>query len=232
MSGLRKRWYVRGAAAGAATLLLAGCGAADSGTGTGAGTDTGEDAKAAWIDQSRMRTVLPDAPAMPGWTMTGPVSTTPMTDRATKNLICPNKSKTGCERARFLGSVTFRRADDKAEARFWVVTYQEERDADLAYDGLWKDTWSKGGTRSVDIGTPGAERGATGGAAGRHAEGFTAQIRVGTVILWVGSTAATDAKGVADPAAKDFAKDVTAMFAERAQQAQNGEEPSSVLDAA
>ncbi|WP_406452092.1 hypothetical protein OG782_17775 [Streptomyces sp. NBC_00876] len=226
MSGLRKRWYVRGAAAGAAALLLAGCGAADSGAGAG------EDAKAAWIDQSRMRTVLPDAQAMPGWTTTGAASTTPMTDRMTKNLICPNKSKTGCERARFLGSVTFRRDDDKAEARFWVVTYQEEQDADFAYDSLWKDTWSKNGTRNVDIGTVGAERGATGGTAGRHAEGFTAQVRVGTVILWVGGSAATDAKGVADPADKDFAKDATAMFAERAQQAQNGEEPSAALAAA
>ncbi|MEU1469490.1 hypothetical protein ABZ434_14850 [Streptomyces sp. NPDC005761] len=226
MSGAGRRWHIRGAAA-AAALLLAGCGGSDD-SGSSAGT---ADAKAAWIDQTTMRTVLPDARAMPGWKAAAEISTTPMADRRTKSLICPGRNKTGCERARFLGSVTFRRADDKAEARFWVVTYQEERDADLAYDTLWKDTWGKTGTHSVDIGTVGAERGATGGTAGRHAEGFTAQIRVGTVILWVGSTAATDAEGVPDPAAKDFAEDVTAMFAERAQQAQNGEEPSSALDA-
>ncbi|WP_393059184.1 hypothetical protein [Streptomyces sp. LN549] len=221
MSGLRKRWCMR-SAAGAAALLLAGCGGSDSGSSSGAA----EDAKAAWIDQSRMRTVLPDAQAMPGWKATAALSTTPMSDPMTKKLICPNVTQTGCERARFLGSVNFRRDDDRAETRFWLVTYQEERDADLAYDILWKDTWGKNGTQNVDIGTVGAERGATGGAAGRHADGFTAQIRVGTVILWVGSSAATGAAG------KDFAKDVTAMFAERAQQAQNGEEPSSALDAA
>ncbi|MFJ2090618.1 hypothetical protein ACIOEW_15330 [Streptomyces sp. NPDC087901] len=226
MSGLRKRWYVRGAAAGAAALLLAGCGASDTGSGSGSGTGTGEDAKAAWIDQSSMRTVLPDVRAMPGWKTTEAPSTAPLTERLRKSLICPNKSNTGCERARFLGSVSFRRDDDRAETRFWMVTYQDERDADLAYDILWKDTWGKNGTENVDIGTVGAERGATGGTAGRNADGFTAQIRVGTVILWVGSSAAT---GSAD---KDFAKDVTAMFAERAQQAQNGEEPSSALDAA
>ncbi|MFI6861280.1 hypothetical protein ACIBKZ_15475 [Streptomyces sp. NPDC050421] len=215
MSGLRKRWCVRSGAAGVVALLLAGCGGPESGS--------AEDAKAAWIDQSRMRTVLPDAQAMPGWKTTAALSTAPMSDRMRKKLICPNATQTGCERARFLGSVSFRRDDDRAEAQFWLVTYQNERDADLAYDILWKDTWGKNGTENVDIGTVGAERGATGGTARRNTDGFTAQVRVGTVILWVGSSAAT---GTAD---KDFAKDVTAMFAERAQQAQNGEKPSSAL---
>ncbi|MFD4941550.1 hypothetical protein ACFVYE_12530 [Streptomyces sp. NPDC058239] len=211
---------VRAAAAACATLLLAACGG-------GADAGSGGDAKAAWLAEDQVKAVLPDQAAMPGWQVTERPASGSMDTKLMVSQFCPGAGTQGCERSRFFGSAAFRRDDDKAEARFWLLTYQDELDAKAAYEVLWRDAWRKSGTENVDLGTVGRQRAASAGPAGRHGEAVTGQIRVGTAILWIGASGSTVAPDRLD---KDFPKRIAALFAERAQQAQNGDKPSAALD--
>lgn len=209
---------VRATAAACATLLLAACGGADAGS--------GGDTKAAWLAEDQVKAVLPDQAAMPGWQVTERPTSGSMDTKMMESQFCPGAGTQGCERSRFFGSTAFRRDDGKAEARFWLLTYQDELDAKAAYEVLWRDAWHKSGTENVDLGTVGKQRAASAGPAGRHGEAVTGQIRVGTAILWIGASGSTVA---ADRLDKDFPKHIAALFAKRVQQAQNGEKPSAAI---
>ncbi|MEE1739911.1 hypothetical protein [Streptomyces sp. BE147] len=209
-----RRWSVRCAAAGAAALLLTGCG----------GGDKGSDGKATALDKSQVAALLPDQDAMPGWKRSGDSSTAPMNDLAKSN-ICPNKGHAGCEDSSYMGSVSFEREDREAAVRFWLVAFEDEKAADAAYDVLWKATARTNGGEKADLGTVGDERDARTGPQGYSgAHSVTGQIRVGTTVLWAATDAPSEAK-----LDKGLAKDLAALFAQRSQQAQDGDEPSAGL---
>ncbi|MFD9499551.1 hypothetical protein [Streptomyces sp. NPDC060035] len=206
-----KRWQARCAAAGAAALLLVGCGG-------------DADAKATPLDEAQVASVLPDPAALPGWDRTEDPSTAPMNKTARRSF-CTTAGNKGCEQSLFMGSVSFVREDENARARFWMVAYKNEKAARNAYDVLWKNTARTAGRGKADLGPVGARRNAVSGAQGYGGSyALTGQIRVGTALLWVASDART--KDMFD---KDLTKDLAALFSDRAQQAQDGTKPTAAL---
>ncbi|MGW4234406.1 hypothetical protein ACWEF9_34925 [Streptomyces sp. NPDC004980] len=202
------RWAV---AAGAAALLLAGCGGDAEG-------------KATALDKAQVTSVLPDKDALAGWDLMEDSSVAPMNDLARRNF-CASAGNKGCEDSLFMGSASFIREDEQSRARFWMVAYEDEKAAEAAYDVLWKNTARTAGRDEADLGPVGARRDAVGGPVGYDGSyGITGQIRVGTALLWVASDARSEKK-----LDKDRAKDLAALFSDRAQQAQNGDEPSAKL---
>ncbi|MGW8889834.1 hypothetical protein [Streptomyces sp. NPDC055749] len=198
------------AAAVAAGLLLAGCGG-----------DT--DDRATALDEAQVASVLPDEGSMPGWKHTEKAATSPMNDLMRSNL-CANKGNKGCEESLFMGTVSFRNEKEKAGARFWMIAYKDEKAAEAAYDTLWKHTARTTGPKKADLGQPGAQRDARLGTQYGGALSVTGQIRVGTAVLWMGSDALSE-----EAPDKELTKDLAALFSERAQRAQNGDEPSAKL---
>ncbi|WP_328911166.1 hypothetical protein OG230_17505 [Streptomyces sp. NBC_00234] len=199
----------RGVAAGAALLLLAGCG--------------GSDDKAAALDEAQVASVLPDQDAMPGWKRSEKAATSPMNDLMRSNL-CANKGNKGCEESLFMGTVSFRNEKEKAGARFWMIAYKDEKAAEAAYDTLWKNTSRTTGPKKADLGQVGAERDARLGTQYGAGLSVTGQIRVGTAVLWLGSDALSE-----EAPDQELTEDLAALFSERAQQAQNGDKPSATL---
>ncbi|OKI32887.1 hypothetical protein A6A29_20790 [Streptomyces sp. TSRI0281] len=217
MGSATRTWSVRCAAAAAAALLV-GCGS------SGGGGGSGSDGEATALDKAQVAALLPDKAAMPGWKRRENASTSPMNALA-KRTLCPVKGNAGCENSSYMGSVSFEREDRDAAVRFWLVAYKDEKAADAAYEVLWKHTARTNGREKADLGTLGDERDARSGPEGYGgAHSLTGQLRVGTTVLW----AATDAPSE-DTFDKDLAKDLAALFAERSQQAQNGEKPSAKL---
>ncbi|SFY30036.1 hypothetical protein OH786_17880 [Streptomyces atratus] len=206
-------------AAGAAVLLLAGCGGG------------GEDAKAAALDNGQVASVLPDAKAVPGWrNHMKPEAQKPVPEYPPSVCVARTKEqrKTACDPVTSWGVSAFSRKADMTTLNFWALAYKDEKAADAAYDILAE--WYGGdrvgqNAEKVDLGSPGAEREANRAAVGTMAGPATiAQIRVGTTVLGI-STGTTGKAVVPDKEVKAFA----AMFAERAQQAQNGEKPTAAL---
>ncbi|MFE5238864.1 MULTISPECIES: hypothetical protein [unclassified Streptomyces] len=203
---------IRWAAAGAAVLLLTGCGGG------------GGDDKATALDKAQVTSVLPDEGALPDWKFSEDPSAAPMSEAARKNF-CPSTEGEGCEDSSFFGSVSFQRDDENARARFWMVAYKDEKAAEAAYDVLWKNTARTAGRDEADLGSVGARSDAVAGPVGYDgAYGVTGQIRVGTALLWVASDARSE-----KALDKDLVKDLAALFSDRAQQAQNGDDPSAKL---
>lgn len=204
-------------AAGTAVLLLAGCG--------------GGDGAAAALDNRQVASVLPDAKAVPGWrNHMKPEAQKPVAEYPPSVCVARTKEqrKTACDPVTSWGVSAFSRKADMTTLNFWALAYKDEKAADAAYDVLAE--WY-GGDRvgqdaeKVDLGSPGAEREADRAAVGTMGGPATiAQIRVGTTVLGI-STGTTGRAAVPDQEVKAFA----AMFAERAQQAQNGEKPSAAI---
>ncbi|MFF4080137.1 hypothetical protein ACFYZN_12090 [Streptomyces sp. NPDC001777] len=202
-------------AAGAALLLLAGCGGGDGG--------------AVALDRKQVASVLPDAKAVPGWRMyvkpdaQKPVAGFPpsVCMAATKK-----KRKTACDTVTSWGASAFVRQPDVTTLNFWVLAYKDEETADAAYDVLIE--WYGGdrvgrGARKVDLGDIGEDREANRAAVGTMGGPATiAQVRVGTTVLGI-STGTQGRTAVPDEQVKAFA----AVIAERAKQAQSGEKPSA-----
>ncbi|MFI5744672.1 hypothetical protein ACIBBE_01860 [Streptomyces sp. NPDC051644] len=211
---------IQGAAAGAAALLLVGCGGAGGG-----------DAKAAALDKGQVASVLPDAKAVPGWRMyMEPEAQKPVPDYPPSVCMTTTKQKreTACGKVTTWGFSGFVRKADATTLNFWTLAYKDEKAADAAYDALAE--WYGGdrvgrNAEKVDLGSPGADRVANRAEVGTMGGPATiTQIRVGTTVLGI-STGTQGKSAVPDKQVKAFA----AMFAERAQQAQNGEKPSATL---
>ncbi|MEU9088791.1 hypothetical protein [Streptomyces sp. NPDC048428] len=218
----KQQWYIRGAVAGAAALLLAGCGGGDGDSGGGS-------AKA--LGKAEVSSVLPDAKAVPGWrSVMPPEAQEPIPEFPPSVCLSVSKKKraTACDHITFWGASAYARKPDGTSLNFWTLAYKDEKAADAAYDALAE---YYGGDRvgvgavPVDVGDPGEEHVANRAGMGTMGGPATiAQIRVGTTVLGI-STGTQGEKAVSDQEVTDFA----AMFAERAQQAQNGEKPSSAL---
>ncbi|MFD4941551.1 hypothetical protein ACFVYE_12525 [Streptomyces sp. NPDC058239] len=211
---------IRGAVAGAAALLLVGCGGG-----------SGDGSKAAALDSGQVASVLPDAKAVPGWRMyLEPKALEPVPDYPPP--VCRTTSKekreTACGKATAWGSSAFVRKADATTLDFWALAYKDEKAADAAYDALAE--WYGGdrvgqNAERVDLGSPGDDREANRAEVGTLGGPATiTQIRVGTTVLGI-STATQGKSVVPDKQVKAFA----AMFAERAQQAQNGDKPSAAV---
>ncbi|MEU2668784.1 hypothetical protein ABZ622_07900 [Streptomyces sp. NPDC007164] len=206
-------------AVGAAALLLAGCGGG------------GGDAEAAALGKGQVASVLPDAKAVPSWrNYVKPEAQKPVPDYPPPVCVARTKEQrdTACTPVTSWGASAFVRKADATTLNFWTLAYKDEETADAAYDVLIK--WYGGdrvgqNAEKVDIGSPGAEREANRAAVGTMAGPATiAQIRVGTTVLGI-STGTSGKAVVPDKEVKAFA----AMFAERAQQAQNGGKPSAAI---
>ncbi|MFE4828920.1 hypothetical protein [Streptomyces sp. NPDC056672] len=216
---MRQQGYVRVAAVGLGMVMglgvLAACGGAER-----------EDTASA-LDEAQVRSVLPDAPSMPGWKTAKKASTGALDSTFTRSTICPNKGNKGCEASLFLGSASYESDAGDAHASLWMVAYEDEKAAEAGYDVLWKDTARKTGREKADLGPVGEERNARRGPLGYSddAEAITGQIRVGTAILWLSADARDN-----DGLDSGFVQDIAALFAERARQAQNGQDPSAGLD--
>ncbi|MFI6899164.1 hypothetical protein ACIBM4_34145 [Streptomyces sp. NPDC050256] len=212
--------YIRGAAAGAALLLLAGC---------GSGEDGGGAAKA--LGKAEVSSVLPDAKAVPGWrSVLTPDAQEPNPEFPPSVCLSVNKKKraTACDHITYWGASAYARKPDGTSLNFWTLAYKDEKSADAAYDALAE---YYGGDRvgvgavPVDIGEPGDEREANRAEMGTMGGPATiTQLRVGTTVLGI-STGNQGKEAVSDQEVKEFA----AVFAERAQQVQNGEKPSAAV---
>lgn len=221
MSRPGKRWYVRGAAAGAAALVLAGCGGGGAG---GAG-------RVKALTKAEVASVLPDAKAMPGWrTQLEPDAQEPVAEYPPTVCLTTDRKKraTTCGKITSYGVAGYVRRPDGTLLNFWAFAYKKEKEADTAYEALAEYYGGDRvgvGAEPVEIGEPGAEREANRAGMGTMGGPATiTQIRVGTTVLGV-SSGNQGKKAVSDQEVKAFA----AMFAERAQQAQNGEKPTAAL---
>ncbi|BCM71165.1 hypothetical protein CFC35_04645 [Streptomyces sp. FBKL.4005] len=216
MAMRKNRWCV----AVTAALLLAGCGG-------GAESDSG-DGKAVALTKEQVRETLPDGAAMPGWKESARPTAVEM-DRLYRSQACPVKDNAGCDNSRFYGASTFRHDDTAATVTFLIIAYDSEQAAREAYDVLWDGYYGKRAgqrARAFGIGPIGDERDARFGSSGFRGEpGAVTQTRVGTTLLW--TEAASAEKGGID---EDAVRDLTAVLAERARQAQNGDAPSAALD--
>jgi hypothetical protein len=210
------RWY----AATAAALLLTGCGGAESGSGTG---------KAVALTKEQVRETLPDREAMTGWKESARPTAVEM-DKLYRSQACPIKDKAGCENSRFYGASTFRRDDDAATVTFLIIAYDSERAAREAYDVLWDGYYGKRvgqRAKALSLGPIGDERDARLGSSGFHGEpGAVTQTRVGTTLLWTLADSMDEDKDGVD---EDGVRDLAAVLAERARQAQDGDAPSAAL---
>lgn len=204
----RSQWYVRGAAATVLALLLAGCG------------DEGGD-RAPALDQGEINRVLPDAAALPGWETVTEPKTMALNDALRED--CWGKGGKTCAGAAFYGEATFKRADPKAQVRFWLIGYQDEKSATAGYTGWRQKPALSAGPGKVELGDLGAEREAY-KSSDNNGSSVSAQIRVGTAVVW----AATDFTSEKDLDEK-LAKDAAALITKRAQQAQDGQDPSAHL---
>ncbi|MEU1347780.1 hypothetical protein [Streptomyces sp. NPDC005795] len=220
MSRVDGRGYIRGMAAGAALLLLAGC---------GRGEDGGGAAKA--LGKAEVASVLPDAKAVPGWrSLRAPEAREPVPEYPPTVCLATTKKKraTACDGITYWGVSAYVRKPDATSLDFWTLAYEDEQSAEAAYDALAEYYGGDRvgvGAKPVDIGEPGADRVANRAGTGTMGGPATiTQLRVGTTVLGV-STGNRGRKAVPDQEVKALA----AMFAERAQQAQNGEKPSSGL---
>lgn len=214
-----QRWYIRGAAAGAAALLLTGCGG------------DGDGAHAASLDRKQVVSLLPDARAVPGWrTHLKPEARKP--DPEFPPSVCrvtdEKKRDEVCLGATAWGVSAFARTSDRTALNFWVLAYKDEKAAETAYDAMAQ--WYGGdrvgvGAREVGLGSLGDRREANRADAGTMGGPSTiAQLRVGTTVLGV-STGTEGEDVTPDRDVKAF----STMFAERAQQAQDGAKPSAGL---
>jgi hypothetical protein len=104
-----------------------------------------------------------------------------------------------------------------------MVAYKDQAAAHAAYGPTWQRSAWMAGREKVGVGALGQERGGRFGTALHNADTLYGQVRVGTVVL---SSQITAPMGKLD---KDSAKAMVKMFAQRAQQAQNGDRPSARL---
>ncbi|MGW5640854.1 hypothetical protein [Streptomyces sp. NPDC003832] len=210
----------RGCVAVAAALVLAGCG--------GGGESGSADGKAVALTLKQVRGTVPDVEAMRGWkTILRPVAVE--MDDLYRSQACPIKGNAGCENSRFFGSSAFLDRETGAHVSFQIIAYDSEQSAREGYDALWDGYYNRRAgakAKPFELGPVGDESDARLGIVGFKGEaGAVTQTRVGTTVL-VTETAAGEKGGVDE----DSARDLTAVIAERARQAQDGDTPSAALD--
>lgn len=224
-----QRLYVRCAAAMAAMALFTGCG--------GGSGSIDSDSRAAKVAKSlntkQVLSVLPDAPAMAGWrNVEEAVARRSTYPEQTENppSMCPlaMSDKTPCTDVRLDGRTDFFDPESKTDALFWVFTYRDEKAAAAAHTALWKNFYShtlREDPTQVDLENIGDERFAGRGNHPVFGRSTMSLIRVGTTLLGISTshsrTALPDEQLTA----------LATMFAERAQQAQDGKEPTAVAAA-
>ncbi|PAZ14875.1 hypothetical protein CLM62_16790 [Streptomyces sp. SA15] len=200
----------------AALALLSAC-----------GQSSANDKAAAPLSEQQTKTVVPDAKAMPGWEVTNPPDAYSLEKaRSAGPDPCPKELRKGCEGIRYAGSSEFS-GTKKPNVSFTAMAYQNEAAAKAAYDVFWASyVKSLAKPEKLDIGALGDRRNAVVGVGGYEGEeAAIAQVRVGTVI--VSLTAGVGRSTRLDHA---LVKKLSAVFADRAREAQAGEKPSAGVD--
>ncbi|SOD82741.1 hypothetical protein [Streptomyces sp. Ag109_G2-15] len=201
-------------AIGASLALLSGCGG-----GTG---------EAPSLDAKQTVATLPDAKSVPGWE----VSLEPVAYSLKKALSmgvgrCYGEAPDSCARVRFLGVSAFHQ-QGKPDLSFIVQTYKDSATAKSAYRAVWKG-W-KGrvpSSRPVNVGEVGEQRDAVAGLSAsmaKDSKGTLVQVRVGSVIM-LSMAESVPRIEMADSFLTKFAT----VFAQRADQVQEGKTPTAGL---
>ncbi|MGW0189839.1 hypothetical protein ACWDV7_29350 [Streptomyces sp. NPDC003362] len=209
----------------AALALLAGCGSADGGDsadGGGAADDAGP------LSARQAEATLPGATAAPGWKVTvKPVAYPQKKARELRVARC-YEGPEECSKPRVTGVSALAGGRGRPRLDFVLMAYEDAQAARASYEPVWK-AWSGQSVepRELDLGKVGDESDAVSGVSPSLVDGARTafvQARVGNVIMvTVGEAGA----GVELP--KTLEKFAT-LFAERAEQAQDGKSPSVTLD--
>ena len=194
----------------AASILLAGSGAEESG---------GEA-----LTRAEVNAVLPDSDAMSGWKSSGSRWTTTSKD-AYESKVCPGEMAEACAGVRSYGSSQYRLGKELLSS-FQVITYEDGGSAEAAYGALWKRNGVIADPHDLDFNDLGEESDARGGKAGYEGEGGAVyQVRVGPLVLFGTAKSLTPEVELGEATVEELAS----MFAERAEQAVSGEDPSAGL---
>jgi predicted small secreted protein len=195
----------------AAAVLLTGCG-----TG-GAGED-------AALSRKQVRAAVPDPAAMPGWEEKWEPQVVGA-DHPHVESLCELDDPGGCAGARFQGSSRFS-LKGAGLVTFLLVAYDDGKHAKSAYAPLWSRHGTDGRKlREPDVaGIADQSDGAVVRRVDPKGEEAVVQLRAGTTMLTVTVEGLHEGK-LDDTRIRALAE----MFAERAQQAQSGADPSATL---
>ncbi|WP_367320475.1 hypothetical protein [Streptomyces sp. HUAS ZL42] len=170
--------------------------------------------------------MLPDGKAIPGWD----VAAEPLVYEQKKALsygLTRCYTKQSCENVRFAGRSLFLKAK-KPSITFLIMAYQDTETAQSAYEPVWK-AWSGRVPQSqkVDLGKIGDRSDAVAGMDASFipgSKGVLSQVRVGSVLLLTHGAAGSEVE-----LADSLIDKLATAFAERAQQAKDGQTPSAGL---
>ncbi|MFF5370648.1 hypothetical protein [Streptomyces sp. NPDC013187] len=207
----------------AALALLVGCGSVDgSGSGTGTAGESGP------LSAEQVAAALPDAKAAPGWEVTSePVAYPQKKARELRVARC-YEGPDECSKPQVTGVSALAGGRGKPRLDFVLIAYEDAESARASYEPVWK-AWRGRSVkpRELDLGKIGDENDAVSGVHPSLQDGAgaaTAQVRVGSVIM---VTVGEAGPGIELPGTLEK---FTAVFAERAEQAQDGKTPSAALD--
>jgi hypothetical protein len=171
--------------------------------------------------------VLPGGKAVSGWDVAAAPSAY-VQKKALEFGLTSCYTKASCENVRFAGRSVFIKAQ-KPGITFSILTYQDAETAQLAYASVW-EAWNDRvpAAKRVNLGKIGDRNNAVTGLDVSGVPGsksVLSQVRVGSVILLTHGAAAPKVE-----LSDSLIGRCATAFAERAQQAQDGETPSAGLE--
>ncbi|WP_432117826.1 hypothetical protein [Streptomyces sp. bgisy032] len=188
----------------------------------------GSPAEAKLLDPRQAAATLPDAQTAPGWKVTAPPVAYPQRKARELGVARCYEGAEECAKPRVTGTSGMAGGHGKPRFDFVLMAYEDEDAARASYAPVWK-AWSGRSVepRELDLGEIGDENDAVSGLHFSLADGAKAaiaQVRVGSVIM---VTVGEAGPGIELPGRLE---EFTAVFAERAEQAQDGKTPSAALD--
>ncbi|MFD5713774.1 hypothetical protein ACFWHW_25930 [Streptomyces pharetrae] len=199
----------------AALALLAGCG------------DGGAD-EAGPLSARQAEAVLPDAKAAPGWKVALEPVAYPQNKARELGVARCHEGPEECSKPQVTGVSAMAGGRGEPQLDFVLMAYEDAEAAQASYEPVWK-AWGGRSVepRELDLGTIGDESDAVGGSSPSLRDGaktVVVQVRVGSVIMLTMGEAGS---GIELP---NTLEQFATVFAERAEQAQEGKTPSATLD--
>ncbi|MFI9343680.1 hypothetical protein ACIG0D_20800 [Streptomyces sp. NPDC052773] len=213
MNGSARRLSRHSLALCACVALVAGCG------------DSAQETSP--LDARQTKAVLPNAEALPGWKVGLEPVAYPLKKAKEMGVARCYQGAEECAKIQFAG-VSEAHGSGKPSLGFVLMTYEDSVAAEKAYEPVWK-SWSERSIerRELSLGDIGDESDAVTGLSASYEAGaktLFAQVRVGSVIML------TLGEAGADIELQNWVKKCAVVFAERAEQAQQGETPYATLD--